>query len=47
MSKKTSAKTAKNPREAAISAALTLAAERGWTATGMADIAAHSGIPLA
>lgn len=46
MSKKRSAKSVENPREAAVMAALALAAERGWTAVTMHDIAARAGVDV-
>lgn len=46
MSKKTAAKTVKNPRETAVQAALDLAAAQGWLAVGMGDISEKTGISL-
>jgi AcrR family transcriptional regulator len=46
MSKKTAQKAQTSPREAAVRAALALAAEGGWMAVGMHDISEKSGISL-
>ena len=47
MSKKTAKKPVENPRDAAVLAALALAAEKGWLAVTMGEIGRRAGIPAA